>query len=274
MAEVSRDHVTGHYGRAGLASAIRDGLRAAYGERDRFEPAELADLDQLHTLGAAATDRLARLAEVRPGERVLDVGGGLGGAARQLAASFGCRVTLVDITAELCEAAELLNRLTGLQDRVTVRQADVREMDVEAGTVDVAWLQHVAMHVGDKPSLFETLRDALAPGGRLALWEIAAGPAGPPHLPAPWADTPEQSLLVPSDQLRQMLGQAGFRELAWDDLSRDAVRQMARGGSRGGAPAGPGAGLVIDRMAARRVNHFRNLDEGRIAVIMAVVKRP
>jgi SAM-dependent methyltransferase len=270
VADVRRAEVTAHYGRPDLAASIRDALRAAHGERERYEPAELAGFDQLHTLGAAATERLAQVAEVRSGERVLDVGGGLGGAARQLAASLDCHVTLVDVTAQLCEAAELLNRLTGLSDRVAVRLADVLALDVPRASFDVAWLQHVTMHVADKARLFEVLRAALAPGGRMALWEIAAGPAGPPHLPVPWADTAEQSLLVPSDELRRTAAGAGLRELVWEDVSREAVRQMAAGGG-GAGRTGPGPGLVIDRMPARQVNHFRNLDEGRTALIMAVL---
>jgi cyclopropane fatty-acyl-phospholipid synthase-like methyltransferase len=51
---------------------------------------------------------------------LLDIGCGIGGPARWIAAKYGCRVTGVDLTAEFCAAARELNNLTGLADRVEI----------------------------------------------------------------------------------------------------------------------------------------------------------
>lgn len=57
---------------------------------------------------------LADAAAIRRSERVLDVGGGIGGPARQLASRAGCHVTVLDVTQEYCAVGEPLTQWTGL----------------------------------------------------------------------------------------------------------------------------------------------------------------
>ena len=51
--------------------------------------------------------------------------------------------------------------------------------------------QHVQMNVADKALLYVEARRVLAVGGRLALWDIAAGGEGEPGFPVPWPDRPD-----------------------------------------------------------------------------------
>src|SRR5262245_3949040 len=98
MAERSDARAINEYwGRDDLEGAIL-GTLAVGRDLDALTIDDLAPADQFHSGGKGATLRLARLAGARPGLRVLDVGGGLGGPARTLAAEFGCRVTVVDLT--------------------------------------------------------------------------------------------------------------------------------------------------------------------------------
>src|SRR2546425_680758 len=87
-----------YWGRDRLEEKILDALAAAGKNVDSLTIDDLAPADQFHGGGKGATERLARLAGLKPGTRVLDVGGGLGGPARTLAGQFGCRVTVVDLT--------------------------------------------------------------------------------------------------------------------------------------------------------------------------------
>jgi hypothetical protein len=70
-----------YWGRKGLEQAILEALIASGKSLDTLTIDDLAPLDQFHGGGKGATVRLARLAGLRPGMRVLDVGGGLGGPA-------------------------------------------------------------------------------------------------------------------------------------------------------------------------------------------------
>ena len=263
-----------YYGGRDVASAVLEALRSTYGERARFTPAELAGLDQLHTWGPAGTARLAEMAGVRAEDRVLDLGGGLGGAARQLAAATGCHVTLVDLTPELCRAAELLNRLTGLDDQVDVLCGDVLDPPVDRRAFDVAWLQHVTMHIPNKGGLMAAVRRTLAPAGRLALWEVTAGPGGSPHLPAPWGDRPEGQHLASADDLRAAAEAVGLRRVVWQDLSADMVARMRAAAAMGLRPPGPGFEVFLSDWADRQDNHLRNLAEDRIRLVLGVFGLP
>jgi len=266
--------LAGHYGGAGLADRLEAALRAAHGARERFTPAELAGFDQLHTWGPQGTARLAELAGIAAEDRVLDLGGGLGGAARQLAAERGCRVTVVELLPELCRAAGLLNRLTGQEARVTVVCGDMLEPPVAAHAFDVAWVQHVAMHVAGPGRLLGAARRALVPGGRLALWEVTAGAGGAPHLPAPWGDAAEGQHLAPAEEWRAAAAAAGFREVSWLDMTEELAARMQAARAIGRPPSSPVAELVVAGMAARQDNHLRSLREGRIGLALAVLEAP
>ena len=73
--------INDHYGRQDLETAILDGLRAAGLNPEAITYVDLAPVDHFHIRGREATLELARRAELSSGLEVLDVGGGLGGAA-------------------------------------------------------------------------------------------------------------------------------------------------------------------------------------------------
>jgi hypothetical protein len=72
-----------YWGRDGIERAILDALAASGKNTDALSVDDLAPADQFHSGGKGATERLSRMAELKPGMRVLDVGGGLGGPARR-----------------------------------------------------------------------------------------------------------------------------------------------------------------------------------------------
>jgi 2-polyprenyl-3-methyl-5-hydroxy-6-metoxy-1,4-benzoquinol methylase len=94
--------VTRHYASdGGLSDRIYERLRSlGFGARNLLSPKETAALDQFHAGGFEASERLAQLLGPSQGSYVLDVGSGLGGPSRYLAAQDGCRVVGIDITEE------------------------------------------------------------------------------------------------------------------------------------------------------------------------------
>ena len=107
--------VRAHYHASGLVDRLRTAL-AVFGPEDRkLDVQQLAPLDQFHTRGMAATAELAALTGIAAGTSVLDVGAGVGGPARFLAATYGCRVTGIDLSEPFVAAARYLTARTGQQ---------------------------------------------------------------------------------------------------------------------------------------------------------------
>jgi SAM-dependent methyltransferase len=192
--------INDYWGRNGLEQAILEALTASGKTLDPLAIDDLAPLDQFHGGGKGATVRLARLAGLQPGMRVLDVGGGLGGPARTLAAEFGCHVTVVDLTESYVRTAQALTTRLGLGDRVIHHIGNALELPFDDGAFDVVWTQNSGMHIVAKEPLYAGFHRVLRTGGLLALQEPMAGPVQPPIFPVMWArDAATSFLRSPKD---------------------------------------------------------------------------
>ncbi|MCI0622064.1 MAG: methyltransferase domain-containing protein [Acidobacteria bacterium] len=269
--------ISEHYQRNDLAELILTALRAAGKNAEAPTVDDLAPVDQFHTGGKDSTRRLATRAALEAGMHVLDVGGGLGGPARMLANSFGCIVTVLDITPEYCRVGEMLTSLTGLSDRVSFRNASALDMPFAAESFDAVWTQHSSMNIEDKQRLYQEIHRVLRPGGRLALHEIMAGQSvvAPIHFPVPWARHSAISHLSQPEELRTRLAGMGFRELLWADETAMAVEWFQERTATA-EPAQQHLGLHLllgsDFNDMFR-NQVRNLNENRIAIVQAVFER-
>jgi tocopherol O-methyltransferase len=121
------------------------------------------------------TETLLREAGVQPGERILDVGCGMGGSSLHLARHHECDVTGVTLSRLQRWWAARRARWNGLHDRARFLQGDAEEIVLPAGSFDVVWCIECSEHLFDKPRFFERAAAWLRPGGRLALCAWLAG---------------------------------------------------------------------------------------------------
>ncbi len=264
--------VAAHYGREGLLESILKALSAAGKDPERLAVDDLVLFDQFHLRGRDATLELLRLAGLGHGERVLDVGGGIGGPARTLA-SAGCSVTVLDLTEEFCRTGVALTERVGLASRVTFRHGSALAMPFEDAAFDAVWTQHSSMNIEDKELLYGEIARVLRTGGRLAIHEITAGPEAPLHFPVPWAGVAAISFLRPPEAVRKLIQASGFRECAWRDVSETSLAWLRE---RLATPAPPPLGLhlLLGAAAGEMLrNVARNLEERRITVVEAVFER-
>ena len=263
------EQVRSHYAAQGLVERIRDALAEVAPEDAMLKPEQLAGLDQFHTRGITATLDLAREAALRPGERVLDAGCGVGGPARLLASRFGVSVTGVDLSPSFVEAGRYLTDRCGLRAQVTFEVGDARLLRAEDGAYEAVFLQHVAMNIADRPSLYRETRRVLATGGRFATYDIVRA-GGEPHYPVPWAGTPKTSFLFTADETQKAIETARFRPRVWRD-DTGAAKTFFAEVAQAGPPPGPTLSVLIGpEFRAITGNLARSIMEGQVAVFMGV----
>jgi SAM-dependent methyltransferase len=268
--------VADHYKRRALADVILTALTAAGKDIEHLTPDDLAPVDEFHSGGRNATVRLAQLAQINGSERVLDVGCGIGGPSRYLASKFGCQVTGLDLTAEFVALAGMLAQRTRLADKVTYRQGDALDMPFADASFDLVWSQNAAMNIADRDRLYGEMRRVLTPAGRLALQEMAAGPGGEPFYPTPWAGDKSISFLSTPEATRAALERIGFRVVAWQDTTEEALEQQRARAKALEAESLPPPGLHIligEAFPTVTKNMLRNLQEERLKLFNTVLER-
>jgi sarcosine/dimethylglycine N-methyltransferase len=262
------DGVRNHYRATGLTERLKTALAVLGPEDAPLTPRQLGALDQFHTRGLAATAELAALIGITADMSVLDVGSGVGGPARFLAATYGCRVTGVDLSEPFVDAARYLTERTGQSGQVSFEIASALELPFDGGRFDVALLQHVAMNIYDRARLYREIRRVLKLGGRFATFDVVLN-GGEPHYPVPWARTPATSFLLTAAATREAIEPAGFRTRAWQDDSEAAKAWIVQ--MRASAPPSPNLGVVMGPdFAQLSANLGRNLMESRLGILTAM----
>lgn len=122
--------------------------------------ADLAPVDEFHVRGAAVSKELAESVDLQF-KRVLDIGSGLGGAARMLADLYDCEVTGIDLCSEYVDVANQLSKLVNLDRLTTFVQGDATSLPFRDGAFNVVWTQHVQMNIQDKHKLYSEIKRML-----------------------------------------------------------------------------------------------------------------
>jgi ubiquinone/menaquinone biosynthesis C-methylase UbiE len=272
------DPIVAHYSRGRLLERLDAALR-----QDGIDPArptleQLAPYDQFHSRGLEATAEAAALMPAKAGDRLLDIGSGLGGPARWLARHFRCRVVGVDLTPEFCEAATLLAQRTETTAAVEFHVGDALTLPFVDGSFDGAYSMNVSMNIADKPAFYREVLRVLKPGGWLLLSEVARGAGAEPDYPMPWAANAAASFLTTPEQTRDGLTAAGFEVLHLRSTRDEALAYGARSReavARGERPPHRAVILVHDIVApAAMSNSARALAEGRVDPIEILVRKP
>ncbi|MFD5327782.1 SAM-dependent methyltransferase [Streptomyces sp. NPDC127092] len=159
--------VAGFYdGLSGLLTELFGGsLHEGYW-KSPDDPATMAEASR------QLTDLLAEKLQLKPGDRVLDLGCGSGAPAVRLARSTGARVVGITNSAVQIEAATRNAQEAGLGDQVSFTCADATVLAYEPESFDAVLMIESIFHLPDRLGALREVARVLRPGGRVALTDL------------------------------------------------------------------------------------------------------
>lgn len=274
----TQDDVSGHYTHGSLIEAISSALATIGKTADTVTVDDLAPVDENHIGGRRATEELLGQLGLSAQSHVLDVGCGLGGAARFVASRYGSRVTGIDLTSEYIRAGNTLCWWVGLDKHISLRQGSALAMPFPAGQFDCAYMLHVGMNIEDKEKLAAEVARVLRAGGVFGIYDVMRTAPGDLAYPVPWAATADLSAVAETERYKKALEGAGFAltaERNRHDFALAFFSDMRAKTAAAGGPPPFGLHILMGMSAPEKVqNMIDNISNDRIAPVELIARKP
>jgi len=269
--------VSDHYVHGRLLAAIEAGVSQLGKSIDSVTVEDLGPVDEFHVGGRPATENFLGKFRLTEEDHVLDVGCGLGGAARFVASNYGSDVTGIDLTQEYIETGNALSAWVGLDNKITLQQGSALDLPFENELFDGAYVLHVGMNIADKGKLFTEIHRVLRPGSLFGIYDLMRQNDVDLVYPVPWAKDERTSSLATPQEYQRGLVDAGFaveseenrREIALDFFRQQRAKTQAAGGP-------PPLGLHIlmqESTAGKLKNMVANITNGCIAPVEILARK-
>jgi len=126
------------------------------------------------TGGRETTQECVKLLNLQPGQKVLDVGCGIGGSAFHMAKEYQAEVYGIDLSKNMLKIGQQRAAEFG-KDRVKFEYCDITKAEFEEGSFDVIYSRDTFLHIEEKQKVFTNCLKWLKPGGQIMITDYCHG---------------------------------------------------------------------------------------------------
>jgi len=235
---LNNNPISEHYTHGDLLSSIEVAVSKLGKTINNVSVEDLGPVDEFHIGGRLATANFLNRLNFSDRNHILDIGCGLGGAARFVASKYNVKVTGIDLTQEYIQTGNTLSAWVGLEKQITLKQENALSMSFKDHSFDGAYMLHVGMNIENKEKLFSEIFRLLKPGSIFGIYDIMKDMEGDVTYPVPWASVHETSKLSTPSEYKKALINSGFniieednrRDFALNFFKELRLRNEANGG--------------------------------------------
>ena len=171
---------------------------------------------------------MASLLSIEPTHQALDIGSGYGGAARYLAASFGCSVMALNLSEKENERARQLSAERGLSDKIEVVDGSFEAIPAADNRFDVVWSQDAILHSGQREKVLQEVARVLKPGGHFVFTDPMQADDCPGNVLQPILDRIHLETLASPRFYREHLTRLGLQEVCFEERTDMLTQHYSR----------------------------------------------
>jgi ubiquinone/menaquinone biosynthesis C-methylase UbiE len=219
------------YGELDLSSlTIFSGSFINYGYWDEPDPDREITVEERTASQAELYRQVVSRLEPEPGDRLLELGCGIGVGAALVAAEFGVNVSGMDRSAVQLERALAVNAdaIKALAGALSYHRGSVTDIPWGDGSVDGVYAVEMLQHVDDLAAVARETHRVLVPGGRFATATFFATSGGDTAAVADLIETVESGvdLVRPVSDFAADLTAAGFADVTVTAIGENVWRQF------------------------------------------------
>ncbi|XVF50469.1 hypothetical protein PTKIN_Ptkin04bG0103700 [Pterospermum kingtungense] len=177
------------------------------------------------TGGIETTKEFVAKLDLKPGQKVLDVGCGIGGGDFYMAEKFDVHVVGIDLSTNMISFA--LEQAIGRNCSVEFEVADCTKKSYPNNSFDVIYSRDTILHIQDKPALFRSFYKWLKPGGKVLISDYCKSAGTPSPVFAEYIKQRGYDL-HDVKAYGQMLKDAGFDEVVAEDRTDQFIQVLQR----------------------------------------------
>ncbi|TDH69061.1 hypothetical protein CCR75_004913 [Bremia lactucae] len=175
----------------------------------------------ISTGGQTTTTEFVQKLHLQPGERVLDVGCGIGGGDFYMAREFSVSVVGIDLSTNMVHRA-LETSMSESNIDVEFEICDATKKEFPAESFDVIYSRDTLLHIKEKQTLFAKFFRWLKPRGRVLISDYCRGEQEPTDRFTAYVQSRGYHLLSPS-QYGKTLEAVGFKSVVAEDRTEQFV---------------------------------------------------